>query len=57
MALQFSKSGDAGIERTYRTHYISPALSDEKKQKLKKELNQAPQPVVFQISRDAECSE
>ena len=26
MALQFSKSGDPGIEKNYRTHYVSAAL-------------------------------
>jgi hypothetical protein len=26
--LRFSKSGDAGLERAYRTHWISPDLSD-----------------------------
>ena len=57
VALQFSKSGDAGIERNYRTHYISPLLSEEKKQKLEKKLSQTPQPVAFQKLRDSECSE
>ena len=28
--LQFSKSGDPAIEQSYRTHYISPALSERK---------------------------
>ena len=27
-ALRFSKSGDPGVERLYRTHWVSPALSD-----------------------------
>jgi hypothetical protein len=26
--LQFSKSGDPAIEKSYRTHYVSPALSE-----------------------------
>lgn len=29
--LQFSKSGDPGIEKSYRTHYVSPDLSERKK--------------------------
>jgi hypothetical protein len=29
--LRFSKSGDAGIERAYGTHWISPGLSDRKR--------------------------
>ncbi len=28
-ALQFSESGDGQIEKAYRTHYISPALSEK----------------------------
>ena len=57
VALRFSKSGGAEIEKHYRTHYISPALSEQKKQKLQEKLDQAPQPVVFQILRGSECSE
>jgi hypothetical protein len=57
LALQFSKSGDPEIEKHYRTHYLSPALGEQKRQKLQEKLEQAPQPVVFQILRDSECSE
>lgn len=28
--LRFSKSGDPGIEKLYRTHYVSPVLSERK---------------------------
>lgn len=55
--LQFSKSGDPGIEKSYRTHYISPTLSERKQERLKEKLSQAAQPVVFQIVRDSRCSE
>ena len=55
--LQFSKSGDPGIEKSYRTHYVSPALSERKQERLKEKLSQAAQPVVFQILRDSQCSE
>src|SRR6266567_595524 len=55
--LQFSKSGDPAIERNYSTHYISPALSERKQEKLQEKLNRAPQPVVFEIVRDSQCSE
>jgi hypothetical protein len=44
MALQFSKSGDPGIEKSYRTHYVSPALSEKKQQRLQEKLNQSPNP-------------
>jgi hypothetical protein len=57
VALQFSKSGDPGIERSYRTHFVSPALSEKKQQRLEEKLNQAPKPVVFQNLREAQCSE
>jgi hypothetical protein len=57
VALQFSKSGDLDIEKSYRTHYVSPTLSKRKQQRLQEKLNQAPQPVVFQILRDSACSE
>jgi hypothetical protein len=55
--LRFSKSGDSAIEQSYRTHYISPALSERKQEKLQEKLNRAPQPVVFQTLRSAQCSE
>ena len=57
IALQFSKSGDPAIEKNYSTHYISPALSERKQEKLQEKLNGAPQPVVFEIVRDSRCSE
>ena len=55
--LQFSKSGDPAIERGYSTHYLSPALSERRQEKLQEKLNRAPQPVVFEILRDTQCSE
>ncbi len=55
--LRFSKSGDPGIERSYRTHYVSPVLSERKKQQLEEKLSRSPQPVVFEILRDSACSE
>ena len=55
--LQFSKSGDPEIERRYRTHFVSPALSEQKQQRLTERLSRSAQPVVFQILRDSRCSE
>jgi hypothetical protein len=55
--LQFSSSGDLQIEKSYRTHYLSPTLSERKQQKLQEKLEKAPQPVVFLNLRDAQCSE
>ena len=55
--LQFSKSGDPQIEKVFRTHYVSPELSERKQQKLQQKLEKVPQPVVFLNLRDAQCSE
>ena len=55
--LQFSASGDPDIEKVYRTHYVSPALSSQKQQRLKEKLDKATEPVVFEILRDSKCSE
>jgi len=55
--LQFSKSGDPSIEKSYRTHFVSPELSERKRKKLEERLARPPQPVVFQILRDSQCSE
>jgi hypothetical protein len=41
-SLQFSKSGDPGIESFYRTHYVSPELTEKRQEKLKQKLSEAP---------------
>jgi hypothetical protein len=55
--LQFSKSGDPAIEKNYRTHYVSPILSESKQERLSQKLSGPAQPVVFEILRDSACSE
>ncbi len=55
--LQFSASGNPEIEKAYRTHYVSPELSERKQQKIEEQLMHASEPVVFQILRDSRCSE
>jgi hypothetical protein len=55
--LRFSKSGDPGIEKNYRTHYVSPALSERKQERLTQKLSTPAKPVVFEILRDSACSE
>jgi len=55
--LRFSISGDPGIERSCRTHYVSPVLSERKQQQLNEKLSRAERPVVFQIVTDSQCSE
>ena len=57
MDLQFSTSGDPGIEKRYRLHYVSPELSQRKQQQLQEKLSSAPKPVVFQILRESQCTE
>ena len=57
MDLRFSKSGDPGIERSYRTHYVSPALTELKLQRINERIEKAERPVVFQIVTDSQCSE
>lgn len=57
LSLRFSKSGDPAIERNYRTHYVSPLLTERKQQSLQEKLNRAPEPVVYEILGTAQCSE
>jgi len=53
--LWFSKSGRPDIERAYRTHYVSPGLSEKKREKLQDKLSQAPELVVYRILRQSQC--
>jgi hypothetical protein len=46
--LRFSRSGDDTIERLYRTHWVSPALSEKKRERLTEKSNRAPDLVVIQ---------
>jgi hypothetical protein len=55
--LQFSRSGDPSIEQFYRTHFVSPELSERKRTRLEERLSRPAQTVVFQILRDSACSE
>lgn len=55
--LRFSKSGNPQIERSYRTHFVSPELSEQKKAKLEERLSRVPERVVFQILNASRCSE
>jgi hypothetical protein len=57
LPLRFSKSDDPAIEKNYRAHYVSPALSQRKQQSLQEKLNRAPQLVVYEILGTAQCSE
>lgn len=55
--LKVSASGDPEIEQFYRTHYVSPALSEIKQKKLQEKLEKPPELVVFQIVQDTQCSQ
>lgn len=55
--LQFSKSGRSEIEEAYKTHYISPLLSEKKKEKLKEKLEKPPELVAFSILKSTQCSQ
>jgi len=45
--LQFSRSGDPTIERLYRTHWVSPDLSERKRERLAEKAARAPDLVVI----------
>lgn len=44
--LRFSRSGNAAIEESYRTHWVSPELSEKKRERLA-EKSRAPELVVI----------
>ena len=51
-ALRFSRSGDAAIEAMYRIHWISPALSEKKREHLAEKASRVPDLVVIQPLND-----
>lgn len=53
--LRFSRGGGATIERAYRTHWISPGLSDAKRQRLVDKQSAAPELVVVSPHKDWTC--
>lgn len=55
-ALRFSRSGDAAVERAYRTHWVSPALPEQKRERLAEKASRAPELVVIQpLNREWTC--
>jgi hypothetical protein len=46
--LRFSQSGDPTIERLYRTHWVSPKLTEKKRERLAEKTSRAPELVVIQ---------
>jgi hypothetical protein len=47
-ALRFSRSGNPVVEASYRTHWISPELSEKKRERLAEQASRAPELVVIQ---------
>jgi hypothetical protein len=54
--LRFSVSGDSAIERAYRTHWISPELSEGKRERLAERQNRAPELLVIASSKPWTCA-
>ena len=52
-ALRFSRSGDPAIEEAYSTHWISPKLSEKKRERLAEKASRPPELVVVQPLNDA----
>jgi hypothetical protein len=46
--LRFGRSGNPAIEESYRTHWVSPELSDKKRERLEEKASRAPELVVIQ---------
>src|SRR5438309_6319425 len=45
--LRFSKSANPNVERAYRTHWVSPKLSERKRESLAKRQSKPPELVVI----------
>jgi hypothetical protein len=54
--LRFSKSGNPEIERVYRTHWVSPELSERKRARLAERQSRPPELVVVSPLGDFTCS-
>ncbi len=55
--LRFSKSGNPEIERAYRTHWVSPALSEAKRNKQAARQNRPADLVVVMPLKEWTCTE
>jgi hypothetical protein len=54
--LRFSRSGEDGIERAYRTHWVSPELSDAKRQRMAERQGRPPELVVISPLNEWTCT-
>jgi hypothetical protein len=57
MLLRFSASGDPAIEQAYRTHWVSPALSEAKRARVTEQASRPPDLVVIDPLNDWTCEE
>lgn len=55
-SLRFSKSGDPAIELAYRTHWVSPELSDRERARLAERQSRPPDLVVVSPVKEFTCS-
>jgi hypothetical protein len=55
-SLRFSVSGDDAIERAYRTHWLSPELSERKRASMRERQSRAPELVVISPIRSWACA-
>jgi hypothetical protein len=53
--LQFSRSNDPAIERAYRTHWISPALTERKRARLEAKASAPPELVAVEPHGEWTC--
>lgn len=54
--LRFSASGDPAMERAYRTHWVSPELSEPKQERLAERLSRPPDLVAIMPLKEWTCS-
>ena len=55
-SLRFSESGDPDLERSYRTHWISPELPEGTRERLRERQSRAPDLVVISPLKDWTCT-
>jgi len=55
-ALRFSRSGEPELELLYRTHWMSPAIPEKKRERLVRKASREPELVVIQpLNREWSC--
>ena len=56
-SLRFSRSGNPSIERAYRTHWVSPALSEAKRRRMAERQSRPADLVVVMPLKDWTCAQ